>query len=143
MRSLRALLLIGVGAACAATALNSAAQSPSDWRPTNLEVYQLPRFCWSQFQVPNVEGPEFHIKDCGPAANHYCFALTYLLRAKRWTGKGKPTGYLMRADTDVAYTEGSIKDYPNCNIRGHVADTRAELNNLMRMYGIKPPQRPK
>jgi hypothetical protein len=132
------LLLVSASLACAVA---SAAASAQGWEPSSLEVIQLPRFCWAQFKVPGSDGPEFRIANCGPAANHYCFGLTYLLRAKKFTGKGKPVADLGRADTDVWYTEVSIKDYPQCSISGHVADTRAEINHLMRMYGIKPPRR--
>jgi hypothetical protein len=135
------LLALCFATACGAAVFDACAQYASDWAPTKLEAIQLPRFCWAQMKVADVQGPEFYIRDCGPYANHYCFALTYFLRAKNWTGKGKPTNWLLRADGDVAYTEVGIKDYPQCSIRDHVAATRIELNQIMRMYGIKPPQR--
>jgi len=124
-----------------ATFLASAVASAQGWQPSSLEIVQLPRFCWAQFKVPGSDGPEFRISNCGPAANHYCSGLTYLMRVKKFIGKGKPLADLGRADTDVWYTEQSTKDYPQCSIRGHIADTRAEINQLYRMYGIKPPQR--
>jgi hypothetical protein len=134
-------LLVATSLAFGVASATALAQGPGDWQPSSLEVIQLPRFCWAQFKVPGSDGPEFRIANCGPAANHYCFGLTYLMRTKKFTGRGKPLADLGRADTDVWYTEVAIKDYPQCSIRGHVADTRAEINQLYRMYGAKPPQR--
>jgi len=133
-------LFVTVGVACAFTAPNALAQNPDDWKPSNLEVMQLPRFCWAQFKVPGAEGEEFRIRDCGPLANHYCFGLTYLLRAKKFTGKGKPIGQLQGAYHDIRGTEIVIKDYPQCSIREHVTASRAEVEHLLRMYGAKPPE---
>ena len=139
LRWLNRSLIVAASLVCSATSFEAAAQSPGDWRPTNLEIYQLPRFCWKQFGVPNVDGPEFTIQNCGPYMNHYCFGLTYLLRAKKYTGKGKPVGELQRAAHDIYGAEAAIKDYPQCSIRQHIADTRAEVDHLLRMYGAKPP----
>jgi hypothetical protein len=109
---------------------------------TAVELAQLPTFCWAQMEVPNAVGTQFTINDCGPGANHYCPGLVWLLRGKNPTKYGKPLPWLQHADVDIAYTERSIKDYPNCSIRGHVAASRASVNNLLRLYGGKPvPQR--
>jgi hypothetical protein len=110
------------------------------WRPTTIEIAQLPRFCWAQLQVPNVQGPEFSIVDCGPGANHFCSGLMYMIRAKgHMTDKRGRLDLLARADGDVRYTERAIADYPKCSIRDSVAATRAELDNLMTIYGYKRP----
>src|SRR5256885_16344831 len=37
-----------------------------------VEIAQLPRFCWAQLNVPDAVGDDFRIRDCGPAANHFC-----------------------------------------------------------------------
>ena len=107
---------------------------------TSVETAQLPRFCWSQLEVPNAKGDDFRISGCGPAANHYCSALIYMIRARGHVTKQSRLDLLGHADADVKYTEKSIADYPKCPIREHVAGTRVELDNLMRMYGYKRPK---
>ena len=63
-----------------------------EMRVTAVEIAQLPPFCWMQFEVPNVKGEEFRIRDCGVAANHYCPALIFLIRAKsHWVSSVMPT----------------------------------------------------
>ena len=107
---------------------------------TPVEIAQLPRFCWAQLEVPNAQGGEFHIVDCGPAANHYCSGLIYMIRAKGHVNKQGRLDLLGHADTDVRYTEKAIADYPKCSIREHVAATRAELNNLLTLFCSKRPR---
>jgi hypothetical protein len=105
---------------------------------TSVEIALLPQFCWAQFEVPNAEGDDFRIRDCGPAANHYCPGLIYLIRAKRSAGRGKPLPLIQHASIDVAYTEDATAKYPKCSIREHITATRAEINQLLRIYGGKP-----
>lgn len=107
---------------------------------TALEIAQLPRFCWAQLQIPDATGDDFRIRDCGPAANHFCSALIYMIRARGNVKKQERLGLLGRADIDVRYTEKAIADYPKCSIREDVAGTRAQLNNLLTMYGFKRPR---
>jgi hypothetical protein len=107
---------------------------------TPVEIAQLPRFCWAQLEVPNAQGGEFHIVDCGPAANHFCSGLIYIIRAKSQMNKSARLDLLGHADTDVRYTEKAIADYPRCSIREHVVATRAELNNLLTIFGSKRPR---
>jgi hypothetical protein len=92
--------------------------------------------------VPNAEGAEFTIRDCGGSANHYCSALIYLIRAKHSLIKSSRLDLVRHADSDVTYTERGIKDYSNCSIREHVAATRAEVNSLLTIYGGKRPRAP-
>src|SRR5262249_3084716 len=91
------------------------AQAGLDARP--VEVAQLPTFCWAQLHIPNAEGDEFRIRDCGPSANHYCSGLLYLVRAKHAKRKIDALDGIRHADTNVAYTEDGIKNYPKCSIR--------------------------
>jgi hypothetical protein len=107
---------------------------------TPVEIAQLPRFCWAQLQVPDAAGDDFRIRDCGPAANHFCSALIYMIRAKANPKKQFKLDLLGRADTDVRYTEKAIADYPNCSIRDDVAGTRIQLNSLLNMYGVRRPR---
>jgi len=106
---------------------------------TAVEIVQLPRFCWAQFQVPNADGDEFRMLECGPATNHYCGGLIELIRAKHSTSKSSRLDLIQRADANVSYTERGINNYPRCSIREHVAATRAEVNNLLVTYGGKRP----
>jgi len=109
-----------------------------DMHVTSVEIALLPQFCWAQFEVPNTEGDDFRIRDCGYAANHYCPGLIYLIRGKRPPAKQRPLPFIQHADVDVAYTERAIAGYPKCSIHEHVDATRAEINHLLRMYGGKP-----
>ena len=83
----------------------------------------------------------FGIRDCGPAANHFCSGLIYMIRAKHTTKKSDRVALLGHADTDVRYTERAIADYPKCSIRESVVSTRAELNSLFTIYGSSAPRR--
>jgi len=118
----------------------SIAHGQSSNNTTAVEIAQLPRFCWAQLQVPNTEGDDFRIRDCGPAANHYCSALIYMIRAKGHVNKQSRLGLLGHADVDVKYTEKAIADYPKCSIREHVAGTRVELDHLLTMFGFRRPR---
>ena len=109
-----------------------------DMHATPLEIARLPQFCWRQFDVADTYTDEFRIRDCGPAANHYCPGLIYLIRGKGTGSKGRPLPLIEHADIDVRYTEGAIAAYPNCSIREHVEATRAEINHLLRIYGRTP-----
>jgi hypothetical protein len=108
--------------------------------PTAIEIAELPHFCWGQLQIPNATTDEFHIIGCGPAANHYCSALIYMLRAKGHVSKNTRMGLLGMADADIRYTEKAIAGYPTCNIRDHVASSRTELEDLMRVFGYNRPR---
>ena len=104
-----------------------------------IEIAQLPSFCKAQY-VPDAKGDEYRIRDCGPAANHFCPALIYMIRARGNVKKQERAGLLGHADVDIRYTERAIADYPKCSIREDVAGARAQLNSLLTMYGIKRPR---
>jgi hypothetical protein len=104
-----------------------------------IEIAQLPSFCKAQY-VPDAKGDEYRIRDCGPAANHFCPALIYLIRAKGHVNKSTRLRLLGSADADVRYTERAIADYPKCSIRDDVANARAQVNSLMTMYGYNRPK---
>jgi len=125
-------------AAPLATTLPVSAQTSMNVTP--VEIAQLPRFCWAQLQVPNATGDEFRIIDCGPAANHYCSGLIYMLRAKGHVNKQTRSDLLGHADVDVRYTEKAIADYPKCSIRQDVANTRVELDHLRTIFGVAGPK---
>jgi hypothetical protein len=104
--------------------------------PTALEVAQLPRFCWAQYKVPNATGDQFKIQGCGPAMNHYCGGLTWIIRAKGYVPKkNERLTMLKRAMVDIRYTEDGMKRYPACPIRDHVMASKAEVLDLQKMYG--------
>jgi hypothetical protein len=107
--------------------------------PTAMEIAQMPRFCWEGL-VPNAKGGEFTIVGCGPSANHFCSGLLYMIRAKGNVKKQTRLGLLGLADADIRYTEGGIAAYPKCSIREDVANARAEVNNLLTIYGVKRPR---
>ena len=132
-------MLAALGMVCLAVAAD-VAQAQLD--ATAMEVAQLPTFCWAQARVPNAEGDDFRIRDCGPSANHYCYALLEVVRAKHSRRRVEALDLTRRAETELAYTERAIKGYPSCNIREHVVATRVEINNLLVMYGGKRPVQP-
>jgi hypothetical protein len=127
-------------AVAALIALAPDARGQSSMHVTPVEIAQLPRFCWAQLQVPDATGDDFRIRDCGPAANHFCSALIYMVRARGNVKKQARLDLLGRADIDVRYTENAIADYPKCSIRDDVAGARAQVNSLLTMYGSKRPR---
>ena len=127
-------------AIAALIALVPVASGQTSMHVTPVEIAQLPRFCWGQLEVPDAKSDEFRISGCGPAANHYCSALIYMIRARANVKKQVRLNLLGHADADVRYTERAIADYPKCEIREHVVATRAALNNLITMYGGKRPK---
>jgi hypothetical protein len=107
---------------------------------TDVEIAQLPKFCWMQMEVPGASGPEYKINACGSLVNHYCPGLLYLIRSKSSANKSRRVSLLEHASIDIGYTEQGIKEYPQCSIRGHVAAARAEVNTLMSIYANKRPK---
>jgi hypothetical protein len=123
-------------------AFNAQAE-PDDYHPTTVEVARLPTFCWGQLGVPDAKGPQFNMPPagtCGWGMNHYCLGLVDLMRVKTAKDKRGRQNWLWRADANVRYTEGSMKDYPQCPLREHVAGSRAEVDKLMLINGMKPPK---
>ena len=110
---------------------------------TAVELAQLPKFCYRQFEVPDANGPQFDIpRSCGPGTNHYCPGLLSLMRAKTASVKSKRMSLLSSADTDVRYTLRWMEGYPDCPIRRQVEATKVEVESLRRIYGgaaYKPP----
>jgi hypothetical protein len=139
MRAIIRIISIAILISLSPAAREAYAQTAS-MNATAVEIALLPRFCWAQFGVPNTDGDEFRMQACGPGANHYCGALIYVIRAKHAANKSVRLDLLEHADGDTRYTERAIKDYPNCSIREHVAGTRAEVNNLIVLYGGKRPK---
>ena len=107
-------------------------------KPTALELAQLPKFCYWQFQEPKPVGDQFRIHDCGPLMNHYCYGLIFLIQAKANSNKNQRLSLLGRAATDISYTENGMKEYPACPIRQHVLNSKAEVLNLQKIYGGQP-----
>jgi hypothetical protein len=126
------------GAALVATAFSSFSAHGQQY-PTALELAQMPKFCYAQFPGTNATGDEYKIQGCGPAANHYCYGLMQIIRAKSPTAnKPERLTLLKLAMGNIQYTETAIKDYPTCPIREHVAASKAQVLNLQRIYGGTP-----
>ena len=127
---------LGAGALIALSLI--AFDAPGQNTPTPVEIVQLPRFCWAPFRVPGAKGEEFDIRGCSNA-NHYCYALMYILRAKQPGLNKRVRGdLLVRAENDIRYTEGGLNATPYCSIRDHVAATKAEVARLRAIYGLGP-----
>ena len=133
----RRSIFVAAIAALSSAALDAHGQGN---KPTALELAQLPTFCYWQFRDPKPAGDQFRIDpNCGPAMNHYCYGLISLIRAKATIGNKKERMSLLgRAATDIRYTESNMKDYPQCQIRQHVANSKAEVLNLQKIYGGQP-----
>jgi len=119
-------------------------QAQDDQHPTTLEIARLPTFCWAQFSVPNAIGPQFTMppaSECGWGMNHYCFGLIDLIRAKTTTNKRDRVKWIAFANLNVGYTEANLRDFPRCSLREHIAASRAEVDNLMLIYGVKQPRK--
>ena len=127
-------MLIFAPASLAVVGSSVTAETPA----SAIEIAQLPRFCWAQYRVPGWDGSKDPIKDCGVGMNHYCPGLVGFIRGRSAPNKSRALYFLKGADGAIAYTERAVVGYPNCSIRAHVADTRAELNRLLRAYGAKP-----
>ena len=110
---------------------------------TSVEIAQLPTFCWGSLEVPNSTGAQFNFPaSCGPGMNHYCGGLVKLIRAKHAPNKQQRMSLLGGAATDIRYTENAMKDFPGCPIRDHVAASKVEVNNIIRLYGGAAPSSP-
>lgn len=98
---------------------------------TDMEIAQLPKFCWTDMGSRVAKGPEFSIsrseRVCGPGVNHYCEGLLFLLRAKQARNTRERSSLLGGAEKSVRYTLNAIKNYPNCTVRGHAEATMAEI----------------
>ena len=100
-------------------------------KATDLEIAQLPKFCWEQMGSKVAKGPAFRIpKGCGPGMNHYCPGLVQLVRAKHQLKKSASLSLLGRAEGAAKYTLEWMQGYPNCAIRSHVEATLAEIRSL-------------
>jgi hypothetical protein len=116
--------IVTVGAADAKTLYSA---------PAN-EVLLLPRFCWGQYMA-GVDGPEFEIRDCGVAWNHYCPGLIQLNEARKPNvTRGAKIQLLQRAKTNTLYTLRGIEPYPACKIRTHAQTTLQQINTLLNAY---------
>jgi len=127
-------ILLFAPASLAVVGANVTTETPA----SAVEIAQLPRFCWAQYHVPGINGNDYPIRDCGVGMNHYCPGLVGFVRGRTAPNKSRALYFLKGADGAIAYTERAMEGYPNCSIREHVAETRAELNRLLRMYGAKP-----
>jgi len=137
---IRRFLIVAAVAALACNATAALGGYAENMGLTAVELAQLPKFCWAQMGAPNATGPEFTIEKqkCGEGMNHYCPGLVGLIRAKRMTSIPAKVSRLRGVLDSIAYTEGFMKDYPKCPIRDHVAASKAEVNNLLRIYGGSP-----
>jgi hypothetical protein len=136
--------ILALAASITLAYLSVEARAQESMHVTPIEIAQLPRFCWGRYKVPNAVGPEFNMpsaRECGVATNHYCDGLILLIRAQHATNKSGRLSLLGQADQNIRYTEGGIKDYPQCPIREHVDQSRARVEELFRIYGGRPPKK--
>ena len=74
----------------------------------------LPQFGWGQFEVPNAQGDEFWIRDCGPPRTTTVPRSSVSCGASvRPPRRGDALPYFQHADIDVRLHGGAIADFPN------------------------------
>lgn len=133
-----ALLCLGL-TAFAVGPLAQAEQAFNEWDPPRTDAALLPHFCWgppSNKGHFDVKGPEFEIptSKCGPAVNHYCGGLLFLLWANRSFGnKSEKRILLVKARDSTLYTLKGIEGYPECPIREHAEKTLQQVNTQLQI----------
>lgn len=108
-------------------------------QPTQLEMAQLPRYCWGQYVKELAGQPGYSIQNCGGGMNHYCSGLTYMMRAnKPGIPRAQKVDNLIHARKEIIYTMDRVT--PNCPILGDIrlADQRLRIMEIS--VGIKPPK---
>ena len=100
----------------------------SGYRPSALEIMQLPQYCWGQFN-PQFAGQAYQLpKGCGGGMGHYCPALVSLVRAKKASGN---RGYWLNvADDHLGYTIDRLGDPSKCPIAEDIRRYAAEIRAL-------------
>ena len=108
------------------------AASQDPFEPTAIEVIQLPKFCYLQFNRQAKVTPEYGIPGgCGPGMNHYCYGLNKMNRARLAMKATEKRSLYGLALTDVIYTENWMKGYPSCPLRGHVEASKKALESML------------
>lgn len=102
----------------------------SGYRPTALEITQLPPYCWGQFN-PQFRGAgmaAYNIpRGCGKDMGHFCPALVSLQRAK----KGNNRSYWINvAEDHMGYTLDRLGDPKKCPIADDIHRYAAEIRSL-------------
>lgn len=107
--------------------------------PSQVELAQLPRYCWGQYVKELAGKPGYSIQNCGYGMNHYCPALTVMLRAnKPGISRQDKIGHLRVARKEIEYT--LVRVTPNCPILGDVKLADQRLRIMEQSAGIKPPK---
>jgi hypothetical protein len=121
---------------------NSGHAQLSGLNVTQVEIAQLPKFCWGPLGSPVAKGPEFGIPPgCGAGMNHYCPGLVWLLRAERTTNRAKRGEYLGKASSNIGYTENWMKAHPKCGLRPHLEESKAAIKKLRTAQAATVPSR--
>ena len=108
-------------------------------RPSQLEMAQLPRYCWGQYVKELAGQPGYSIQNCGGGMNHYCSGLTYMMRAnKPGIPRAQKVDNLIHARKEIIYTLDRVT--PNCPILGDIQLADQRLRVMETSVGIKPPK---
>jgi len=119
---LQLAVLISIAAAFPALAQP---KIPPKYKASPLEVAQLPTYCYQQYVDGSLGGFKFSIPDqsCGPAMNHYCPALVFMIQAQRQSlPKNERVGAMGHAIKEINYTIRDMK--PGCFIAKDVFDAK-------------------
>jgi hypothetical protein len=107
--SLAARRLIFVGVLMAFILPGYTQQLDGGWKPTPLELSQLPKYCQGQFKKELAQQPGYSIIGCGGHFGHFCPALVALKRAENVTAPMKDRQYNRgRASKHLKYTRDSV-----------------------------------
>ena len=118
-----------------AVAGDPAAQNDlSGFKATDIEIVQLPKYCWSSFDgkwsKPGMAA--FNLPSgCGDRFNHFCPGVLSLQRAKASLADGKKRAYWLGVAADhMTYTVGGLQKFPACPLRPTVDAMVQEIRTL-------------
>ena len=112
----------------------SAQEDLSGFKATNIEVVQLPRYCWATFD-PKWSKPgmaAFNLPaGCGDRFNHFCPGVLSLQRAKSSLADGRKRAYWQGVAADhMRYTAAGLAKFPACPLRPTVDAMVQEIRTL-------------
>lgn len=121
----------------AAVLVLTSASSHGQTRPSQLELVQLPKYCWGQHLKEFAGQPGYSIQDCGGGMNHFCSGLIYMMRAnKPGIHRTEKINILAQARVEIQYTLARVT--PNCPILTDVQIADRRLHVMETVAGIKP-----
>lgn len=114
-------------------AASAHAQIDGGWKPTALEVAQLPKYCQGGFRPDLAAQPGYSLpQGCGVWINHFCPAIVALNRASNLAAPMKDRVYSLKsANGHLAYTRSHL--LPTCPLTNELSllERQAEFLRIM------------